>query len=73
MVVVAADHRVKIEKLTSIVGVAEITLATEEEFKSQFPECEVGAMPPSGNLYGMETFIEKTLLNQKYLAFNGRC
>lgn len=45
-------------------------LASEEDFKDRFPECETGAMPPFGNLYGMDVFAEESLAKDKEIAFN---
>ncbi|HPA73846.1 MAG TPA: YbaK/EbsC family protein, partial [Spirochaetota bacterium] len=39
-------------------------------FKDRFPDCEVGAMPPFGNLYGMEVLVSKDLARDEYIAFN---
>jgi Ala-tRNA(Pro) deacylase len=47
-----------------------VELATEDEFKSRFPDCEVGAMPPFGNLYDMDTFVEESLTEDEEIAFN---
>ena len=45
-------------------------LATETEFRDRFPDCETGAMPPFGNLYGMDVFADETLTLDKEIAFN---
>ena len=44
--------------------------STETDFQNLFPECEVGAMPPFGNLYGMETYVAESLTEEKEIAFN---
>ena len=51
-------------------GAENIRLADEREFKDKFPGCEVGAMPPFGNLYGMEVFVAKSLSDDEEIAFN---
>ena len=51
-------------------GVDKVELAHEEEFKDLFPGCEVGAMPPFGNLYGMRVFAAETLAEDEEIAFN---
>ena len=48
----------------------DIDLATELDFKDAFPECEIGAMPPFGNLYGMEVFTAASLAEDENIAFN---
>ena len=45
-------------------------LATEEEFKYLFPDCEVGAMPPFGNIYDLEVYVAETLAEDEMIAFN---
>ncbi len=45
-------------------------MATEDEFYSKFPDCEIGAMPPFGNLYGMEVFAAESLGENEEIAFN---
>ena len=45
-------------------------LATEPEFKNLFPECELGAMPPFGNLYDLPVFVAEPLTKNNEIAFN---
>jgi Ala-tRNA(Pro) deacylase len=47
-----------------------VELASENEFKDQFPECETGAMPPFGNVYGIDVFADESLAKDKEIAFN---
>ncbi len=47
-----------------------VRLASEFEFKSRFPDCEIGAMPPFGNLYGLQVFVDESLTKDKEIAFN---
>ena len=47
-----------------------VELASEQEFKGKFPDCDVGAMPPFGNLYGMEVFVAESLAEDEEIAFN---
>ncbi|MDO9615086.1 MAG: YbaK/EbsC family protein, partial [Bacteroidota bacterium] len=42
----------------------------EAEFKDRFPDCEIGAMPPFGNLYGMVVYVADSLAEHKEIAFN---
>ncbi|HYY16058.1 MAG TPA: YbaK/EbsC family protein, partial [Gammaproteobacteria bacterium] len=51
-------------------GVSTAELATESEFQGKFPGCEVGAMPPFGNLYGMDVHVSKRLMEDKEITFN---
>ena len=63
------DH-VDLEQLRDLTGAAAIELATEREFAALFPGCEPGAMPPFGNLYGMDVFVSPRLMEQNEIAFN---
>jgi Ala-tRNA(Pro) deacylase len=51
-------------------GARTVEIATEREFRDRFPDCEVGAMPPFGNLYGMKVFVDTSLTRDKEIAFN---
>ena len=68
MVVVPANRRVDLEKVEQITGHA-VSLDTEPEFKSFFPDCQVGTMPPFGNLYDLPTFVDSSLTHEDYIVF----
>jgi Ala-tRNA(Pro) deacylase len=70
MVVLPASYRVDFELLRQVSGATKVELATESEFKGMFPECEPGAMPPFGNLYGMDVYVGKILSEDEEIAFN---
>ena len=70
MAVLPASHRVDLGLLKTAAGAQSVELAGETEFKSMFPDCEVGAMPPFGNLYGVAAFVDKDLAEQEQIAFN---
>lgn len=70
MAVLPAHRKVVLRDLVELTGQEEVRFATEEEFASLFPDCEVGAMPPFGNLYGLEVFVAPALATTEYLAFN---
>jgi Ala-tRNA(Pro) deacylase len=70
MAVLPAPFKIDLKQLRESIGAAEIALASEQEFKSLFPECELGAMPPFGNLYGMEVFVAERLAEDEEIAFN---
>lgn len=69
MVVLPANDQVNFAKLRDTTG-TEGDLAVESDFKDKFPECEVGAMPPFGNLYNMPVFVSNQLSNQDHILFN---
>lgn len=70
MAVLPASHQVDFEQLERASGAQEAMLATEEEFEDRFPDCNIGAMPPFGNLYGMDVFVSQALTEDKEIAFN---
>lgn len=70
MCVLPASYQVDFGQLKANLGSDEIALAGEAEFKSSFPDCEVGAMPPFGNLYDMDVYVAEVLTHNKEIAFN---
>lgn len=70
-VVLPASSRVSSVSLERVVGSSNVRLAHEHEFASCFPDCELGAMPPFGNLYGMEVYVDPELSKDEMIAFNG--
>lgn len=70
MVVLAANDQINFAKLREAIGSTDLDLASESEFKDKFAGCEVGAMPPFGNLYEMPVFITSELTKQDHILFN---
>jgi len=70
MAVLPASFRVDAALLKKATNAKHVELASETEFKDRFPECETGAMPPFGNLYGMEVIADESLAKDKEIAFN---
>ena len=70
MVVVPASEHVRLGILKETLGAKKVELATEDEFRQAFPDCETGAMPPFGNLYGMQVFVSQALREDDEIAFN---
>jgi Ala-tRNA(Pro) deacylase len=70
MVVLPASAQVSFSRLKAATGAAEVDLADEAEFKDRFPDCELGAMPPFGNLYGVPVFVAQSLSQDREIAFN---
>ena len=68
MIVLPAEHLIDLEKLVKIVG-QDLSLESEGEFESLFPDCAVGAMPPFGNLYGVPTYVDTSLAEEDYIVF----
>ncbi len=61
MLVLPAPNRVDLAKLQHALGASVVRLAQEREFANVFPDCEPGAMPPFGNLYGVLVYADQTL------------
>ncbi len=70
MAVLPATHRVNLERFRDVCSAREVNLATEDEFAGLFPQCELGAMPPFGNLYDMPTYVDQTLAEAEDIYFN---
>ncbi|MDJ0698790.1 MAG: YbaK/EbsC family protein [Woeseiaceae bacterium] len=70
MAVLPASHRVDLDYLRRGVEAENVEVASEAEFKDLFPDCEVGAMPPFGNLYDMDVYVAEKLSEDEEIAFN---
>ncbi len=70
MAVLPASRKVDFAALKSATGARQVGLASEKEFQGMFPDCELGAMPPFGNLYGMEVWVDESLTRDTEIAFN---
>jgi Ala-tRNA(Pro) deacylase len=70
MAVLPASRRVDLRHLQEAIGADEVTLSSESEFNELFPDCEVGAMPPFGNLYNMGVYVAEQLTEDEEIAFN---
>lgn len=69
MVVVPATLRVNLALARDALGVSHVRLAQEEEFAHVFSDCEVGAMPPFGNLYGVPVYVDAALAQDPVIFF----
>jgi Ala-tRNA(Pro) deacylase len=70
MIVLGAPFRVNLQQARHETGKPDLHLATEEEFAAMFPQCEAGAMPPFGNLYGIPVCVDTALTKQPEIVFN---
>ena len=70
MAVLPAHRLVNLQILRDVTGCEQVQFAKEDEFKAKFPECDVGAMPPFGNLYGMDVFVADELTQDEEIVFN---
>jgi len=70
MIVVPANKLVDLFEVRPVLGLAQARLATEGELATLFPDCELGAMPPIGPIYGFSVYLDTTLAGQDAIAFN---
>jgi Ala-tRNA(Pro) deacylase len=70
MAVLPANRKVVLQELREITGSERVRFVPEDRFKTLFPDCETGAMPPFGNLYGMEVYLAESLRDLDEIAFN---
>jgi Ala-tRNA(Pro) deacylase len=69
LAVLPASYHVNLKKLGDLIG-EPARLATEEEFIGLFPDCELGAMPPLGELYALPVYVDKSLEADEEIVFN---
>jgi len=69
LAVLPASTHVQLQALSEVIG-QPARLASEGEFASMFPDCELGAMPPLGELYGLPVYIDESLITDKEIVFN---
>jgi len=70
MGVIRGNDKISLSVVRDSLGVHTARLATEDEFISRFPDCEIGAMPPFGNLFGINVIVDPELEKDKYIYFN---
>ena len=69
MAVLPAPHRLDLAKTKTSLGAEDVRLAREDEFEPAFPDCEVGAMPPFGNLYGLPVWVDTALAEDETIIY----
>ena len=70
MLCLPAPFDVDFDAAAEAFGCKKVRLATEDEFSGTFPDCEVGAMPPFGNLYEVPVYLDETVLDGDSIVFN---
>ena len=71
LAVLPATYYVYPELARQALNARNVALATEEECSKIFPDCEVGALPPFGSLYGLQTVIDASLTEDDEIVFEG--
>ncbi len=69
MTVLPASWNLDLHRLRDLFSTHHVRLATEEELKDLFPDCELGAMPPFGNLYGLDVYVDRSLTEDEHIFF----
>ena len=69
--VLPATEKVDVQRLRKLFGTHRVRLATEEEITQLFPDCELGAMPPLGTLYGLPVYVDRSLTGDGQIFFEG--
>jgi Ala-tRNA(Pro) deacylase len=69
MLVLPASRRVDEELAAAALNATVVRLAGEDEFASTFADCELGAMPPFGNLYGVPVYVDDALAEDETITF----
>jgi Ala-tRNA(Pro) deacylase len=69
MTVLPAHWNVDLRRLRTVFATPQVRLATEDEITGLFPDCEVGAMPPFGNLYGLPVYVDQSLTEDEEIVF----
>jgi Ala-tRNA(Pro) deacylase len=70
MAVIPSDHKINFDMLRLAAGADTVSLALESEFEARFPDCDLGAMPPFGNLYHMTVYLDSHLAKVETITFN---
>jgi Ala-tRNA(Pro) deacylase len=70
MAVLPATWKVDLHRFRDLFQTHEVRLATEDELRGLFPDCELGAMPPFGNLYGLEVYADQSLAEDEEIVFS---
>lgn len=65
-----AHYHVDLERLKGLVGARALRLAEERELVPLYPECEPGAMPPLGPLFGQRVFVDRSLEADPEIVFD---
>ena len=70
MAVITGSQKVHLDTVKANLSAPEVRLATEDEFIKQFPDCEIGAMPPFGNLFGLAVYVDPEVAKHESIYFN---
>ena len=69
MAVLSADHRINTSLIRHAFGARDVHLPHEEDLSTLFPDCQLGTMPPFGNLYGLPILMDDEVLADEEIYF----
>lgn len=70
ILVLPADAKVDFDEVSRLMGLSYVRLATEAELVDMFPDCELGAMPPFGDMFDMPVLVDESIETEGYIAFS---
>jgi Ala-tRNA(Pro) deacylase len=70
LAVLPAHRRIDLRRFQQVTGAGEVHLADEKQFRDLYPDCELGAIPPFGNLYGQTTFVDEEMRTEEAIVFH---
>jgi len=69
MAVLPSHRHVDLSRFGKMIGAGHVALAKEWEIEKLCPDCEAGAMPPFGDLYGLPVYLDKSLVREPEIFF----
>jgi Ala-tRNA(Pro) deacylase len=69
MAVLPASHRLSLPELKAEVSVQRLEMLPESELVKIFPDCDLGAIPPFGNLYGIDVYVDRAVVEAGEIVF----
>jgi Ala-tRNA(Pro) deacylase len=69
MAVIPACHRLNLQDLRGVVEISHLEMLPESELAKLFPDCELGAVPPFGSLYGLEVWVDRAVSDGEEVVF----
>ncbi len=73
MAVLRGDHKINLHLIKQAFGAKQVHLSHEEDLSTMFPDCQLGTMPPFGNLYGVPVLVDQALAEDEEISFNACC
>ena len=71
LAVLQATHKIDLMRAREALATQSLELAAEQDFKSVFPDCELGALPPFGSQYGLKTLVDEPLTHDEQIVIEG--